>query len=208
MIFLTPELAKRLGVYFQTAAPFEISGLGEVVVKDRECLSVEKLFLFEQRVDEVKTKLSDAAMHKWLVEIIRSGGNPVNTRLWWHSHGYGSLFWSQEDEKTIRGFLADWMVSLLGNAQGEMIARLDIYKPIRITIHDLPIRIDYTLDPQSLAEIQKEVEQKMRRISHPRRKKPEVFIGTGKRIGSGSKGGRPRVQRDLTVDLGEMEFVE
>lgn len=165
-IWISPEDHQRLFGYMSNC-PQEISGLGYAHLDKlpNGDLLLSNPMLFEQEVNFNETDLSQGDIGKFMFEMVKSGGDPENLKMWWHSHGSGSVFWSKhQDEKTIanlRRFGMEFLVSIVGNHFGDYLLRLDIFKPVHVTIDNIPLRIiqveDLTLQAEILAEIEKKV---------------------------------------------------
>jgi hypothetical protein len=111
----------------------EVGGLGSIVEQPGGFIIVD-CFLIDQRATDVDTELEPAAVSRFLLDYVLQGGDPVDLRLWWHSHAREGVFWSTDDERTIDGFGGEYLVSLVGNQRGKVLARQDRYSPRRATI--------------------------------------------------------------------------
>jgi len=161
-VFITPQAKQRLDLYIQLC-PDEISGLGRVERLGEDFLITE-VFLFKQRATGASTELSEKDIAEWLTDLVRQGKDPSKIKLWWHSHASMGAYWSSTDEKTISScFATDWMISLVGNKRGEYCVRLDIYKPIRLTLDGLPLEVYWPEDKELKAEVEKEIREKVKR---------------------------------------------
>lgn len=165
-ICITPEDYQRLFTYIKNC-PQEISGLGCVRLDPmNDHLILSDIMLFKQKVSGADTDLDQEAIGKLVTEMVMRDADPSTLKLWWHSHNSGSVFWSQhQDEKTIENlkrFGIEYLISIVGNHAGDYICRLDIFKPVHVTIDNIPIRIleteNASLKAQILGEIQEKVE--------------------------------------------------
>ncbi len=130
----------------------EVSGLG-LVREVRELNGtfahfwVEDLFLIQQQSGATETALDDEAVGEFLTERVRAGEDVSPIRLWWHSHGDLKTFWSATDESCIRRLAnSSYMLSIVTNKEGQMLARVDIYQPFHITVNDLATEVFYPKD--------------------------------------------------------------
>jgi proteasome lid subunit RPN8/RPN11 len=161
-VFITPQAMQRLALYIH-GCPDEISGLGRVERLGEDFLITE-VFLFKQRATGASTELSEKDIAEWLTDLVRQGKDPSKIKLWWHSHASMGAYWSSTDEETVFRFSAtDWMISLVGNKRGEYCVRLDIYKPIRLTLDGLPLEVYWLEDKELKAEVEKEIKEKVKR---------------------------------------------
>lgn len=172
-VYITPEVKNRLDLYMQ-CVPGEISGLGKVTIRNGNFF-IEEIILFEQTSDFSTTELSSEDLADFLMQAIQQGIDPASLKLWWHSHGNGSTFWSGTDDQTARSFNNGWMLSLVGNKKSEYHVRLDMYEPLNITLDDLILKVVYPLP-----DIRQEVEDEVRR----KVKKPKGYSPTSLSIPS------------------------
>ena len=94
--------------------------------------------LFDQVCTSASTEMDQQALARFLV----AHEQPENVRLWCHSHGNLQTFWSQQDEQCIDGLANDtFLLSIVVNKKREMKCRLDIWRPVRITLDDLDVQV-------------------------------------------------------------------
>ena len=182
-LFLLPEVEERMRHYAKLV-PGEVSGLGTVEEHDGGFL-VTDLFLPKQTCSPGGTELDQESVATLILELDQAGVDTATMRYWFHSHGDLDVFWSRTDEECINNLAnGDYVLSLVTNKRGQMLARLDIFKPVRVTIDQVPVTVRSTTD--SLAErCRQEVAQNVeneplpfvRPLFPPRQ--PESFPGWG-----------------------------
>lgn len=118
--------------------PVEIGGLGEVELRGDRFI-VTDLFLIAQRGTPSETELDTQDISSFLSQCLAQDRDPALIRVWWHSHAEADVHWSLTDQKTIKGFLGDYLISIVGNKRGEFLCRLDTPAPAPQTIEDLPL---------------------------------------------------------------------
>jgi len=139
-LFLLPEVEQRIRHYTDLAGG-EVSGLGTVEEFDGGFL-VDKVFLPKQSCTPAGTTLDEDAVATLLLELEAAGEDSGRLRFWYHSHAHHEVFWSQTDEECIEGLAnGDYVLSLVTNKRGAMLARLDIFRPTRMTVDDIPISV-------------------------------------------------------------------
>ncbi|MDZ4338927.1 MAG: hypothetical protein U1B94_01765 [candidate division NC10 bacterium] len=136
-IFIAPLAFQKLKIYIERC-PVEIGGLGEVELRGDRFI-VTDLFLIAQRGTPSETELDAQEIASFLAERLAQGRDPALIRVWWHSHADADVHWSLTDQKTIKGFLGDYLISIVGNKRGEFLCRLDTPAPASQTIEDLPL---------------------------------------------------------------------
>ncbi len=128
---IAPRAWEKLSLWIQLAEG-EVGGLGSVVFEEGGFL-ITDCFLIDQRATDVDTELDPEATSRFLIDYLNDGGAPETLRLWWHSHGRESVFWSTDDERTIDHFGGESLVALVGNHRQKFLARFDRYEPRRET---------------------------------------------------------------------------
>lgn len=167
-LLLTPEALGHLQAYAR-AAEGEVSGFGKVV---RGCdgelgeLVVAEIVLLPQEGDCAGTTIGEETVAGFLNILLDRGENPGNWRCWWHSHGTYSVFWSSQDEETCATLGHDWMVSIVTNRAGDLLARIDFYRPVHVAV---PLRVGtyVVLAEPELQALEEEVREKVRYPERP-----------------------------------------
>ena len=148
--------------HYVDIAPGEVSALG-VVERDGEDLVVTDLFLPKQTCSGASTEMDQSDVAKILVDLESQGIDSKTLRLWLHSHADMNTFWSQTDAETIRGLCNDgFLLSVVTNKKGAMLARVDVFEPIPFTIDKVPVEPllpDFGLRDQCKAEIEARVQR-------------------------------------------------
>ncbi len=128
----TPAAWEKLWLYISLAEG-EVGGLASMEATGSDFLLTET-FLLDQSATDVTNELDPAAVSRFLMEYLDSGADPGALKVWWHSHARESVFWSDDDERTISNFGGEMLVSVVGNKAGKFLARLDRFEPRRETI--------------------------------------------------------------------------
>jgi len=150
--------------HYVDLAPGEVSALG-IVERDDEDLLVTDLFLPKQNCSSASTDMDQGAVAQLLVDLESKGIDPRTLRLWLHSHAVMDTFWSGTDTATIAGLCNDgFVLSIVTNQKGKMLARVDIFEPIRFTIDKVavePLFPDFNLRDACKAEIEAKVQREL-----------------------------------------------
>lgn len=162
-VYITTPALNKLKTYYKYAEK-EISGLGSCFVDTNSNLIVEDVILFEQESSSSETELNADILAKWDYLIRKEDGDPTAFRLWWHKHPITG--WSSVDEKNIEGMNnGEWLLSIVKQSNGQLLARLDLYEPFRVTMDGLTVlelrEEDEALDAQIKAEVAEKVKQKV-----------------------------------------------
>ena len=159
-LYLLPEVEERIRHYTQLAAG-EVSGLGTVEEYDEGFL-VTDIFLPKQSCSPGGTELDQESVATLIMELDQAGADAGSLRFWWHSHGSLDVFWSGTDESCINNLAnGDYVLSLVTNKRNQLLARLDIFKPVRLTVDHLPVSVrsvGESLRDQCRTEIRQRVE--------------------------------------------------
>ena len=156
---LLPEIEERIRHYTDLAAG-EVSGLGTIEEWNGGFL-VDRVFLPKQVCTPAGTTLDEDAVATLLLELEAEGEDSGKLRFWWHSHAHHNVFWSQTDEECIEGLAnGDYVLSLVTNKRGHTLARLDIFRPARMTVDDIPVAVR-TMDDTLRDTCEQELEEKL-----------------------------------------------
>ena len=176
-VYIYPKEYQKLFEWVKLA-PGEISFMG--LVEDQEgqpCIS--KIFLLEQECTSAETDIDQKVLGALQEKLLRTDDSAKNMRAWIHSHADMSTFWSGTDKSTIESFgTNNLFVSIVVNKKHEIKCRIDIYRPVRMTIDDMPLvcRMDkYDIAAECEAEFKEKVHT------------PSVALPTYTRWGIGSK---------------------
>jgi hypothetical protein len=143
--------AIRLWTDFATG---EFSCLG--VVDDD--LFIRSVHLFEQVCTDASTELDQAALAKFLATC----PEPEKVRAHVHSHGNLRTFWSKTDEETFEGLANEsFLVSIVVNKARELRCRVDLFKPFRLTLDEVPVDVRVRC-PALVADCRREFQAKVR----------------------------------------------
>lgn len=105
----------------------EVSGVGTVEVLEKKIL-VTDVVLLDDLASPNYSGLVNESVVSYLDSISKNGGDVDAVKVWWHSHGWQNVGWSQCDDKTIADLQNNWMVSIVVNKNGDMRARIDTPK--------------------------------------------------------------------------------
>lgn len=193
-VYILPAAKARLDAYIQHA-PGEVSGLGEVEL-EQGCPVITSIMLFEQECSASTTDIEPEDLARFFVEAVNQGADPEKIRLWWHSHGSGSCFWSGTDNDTITDLCqsAGWVVSIVGNKQGHYRVRIDLTRPFEATLDFIEFGIAPYKDPDLDKEVEAEVEAKV---------KQRVF--TSATIWKGFTSGKGKTKYPATYPYGYLD---
>ena len=147
--------------YFTKHCDKEISGLGKVKYINNE-LIIYDAEIFKQNVSSVHSTLDVDTLALFLNEKLVNKENIKDYKVWWHSHADMKAYFSQIDEETINQSTEfDYLISIVMNKYDETEARLDIFKPTRISI---PLEIKILLADNKVIEKQckKEIKEKVK----------------------------------------------
>ena len=129
--------------YFTENTDTEVSGLGKVRVS-RGYLEVYDIEVFEQNVSAISSDLEMESLVKFLIDKTLKNESVKDYKVWWHSHVYMSAYFSPTDDTTInRSTEFPYLISIVTNKDEESMARLDLFKPLRLTI---PLKIEISLN--------------------------------------------------------------
>jgi proteasome lid subunit RPN8/RPN11 len=182
-LILSDEAEKKMNHYVQ-AVNTEIAGMGKVMRAGDDIIMTD-VAIYHQEVTGGTANIDSVELAKFAAELYARGENPRDWSLWWHSHVDMGAFFSGIDTATIgRSTEYEYLISLVVNKKRERQARLDIYRPWRVTqTLDIQVGSHSSMIP---AEIVEEVAQKLRIHSYQKSlalsstdKKPAGFTNKG-----------------------------
>ena len=144
-VFLVPESVFRELVYHFSRMPKEMQVMGFVEKDEHNIFTLTELVIPPHVAGYAHADLDQGVFDAWLDVLEAEGKDIVKLRFQGHSHGEMDAYFSGTDMKTIRDAytaeLVEWMIHLVGNQRGKFLARLDIYKPVQLSI-GLPLMIE------------------------------------------------------------------
>lgn len=160
VLFTLPAFQK-MQAYIK-AVDGEVSGLGSVEVLNNTFI-VSDIFLLPQFCTKAQTTMTEEGISDFIYTRFKNGQTMTNIKLWWHSHFLSPVYWSETDNRTIRDSFpkASWILSVVGNQYGDVLARVDIYKPLALTFDKLPVSVSLPVNQDLLDKVREEVEQKV-----------------------------------------------
>jgi proteasome lid subunit RPN8/RPN11 len=165
-ILVTPEAMARLMGYVRSCKG-EVSGLGRVTLLPSGDFLVTEVALLRQESDYGGTHIGEQALAEFLNARLDRGENIGEWRLWWHSHADFRAFWSDTDEDMCAAFNGEWMLAIVANHRGDLLGRVDIYKPVHVAV-ELPVAVHVLLTETELAAVEAEVREKVTAPPRPR----------------------------------------
>lgn len=136
-LFISSSDYDLMLIYAQTASPQEVNGYGLIDqgARDQFILCPGGLFITDQVVTQVSAKPT-AVGNAYAGNRADEAGKTLG--LQWHSHGRGSAYHSSTDLGTAHTYgnvgTIDWMIWVVINDRGDVVARLEQYAPIRIGV--------------------------------------------------------------------------
>lgn len=167
-LVFTQETFNQMFTYVD-ASSIEISGLGRIKkeVKDHTIsFIVEELFLLKQKNTAASTHLDPAALAEFVIDRVEKNQSVHDVKLWFHSHVNMQAFWSGTDDACCDAFenegqeADNWYLSIVVNKKREMKARLDIYKPYRLVLYDIPVKVYMGFNLPDRKKYEQEVKDK------------------------------------------------
>lgn len=163
-VLVEPDAWKYLWYCVDRASPDEVSGLGIVRVEG-ERLYVPKILLIEQVSGGVDTLLDGSAIASLQYEMTQGGEeeDAANMLLWWHSHNTMPAFFSGTDFATIERLAGEpFLLSLVVNCKREYQARVDTWKPFRMTAPAI-VRPDLRVTVEEAERFKEDFDKKFRK---------------------------------------------
>ena len=146
----------------------EVAWFG-TVTRENNTFTIDEIYLPNQEVTASSVNAGAEEMSGLLPEIIEKYGEEKalqdiipNMRAFCHSHHKMDTFWSATDENGINGLAnSQFLVSLVLNRAGNILGRVDLFTPVRVTLDKVPVLIDFDSTCDELdAEIEAKVTEK------------------------------------------------
>ena len=163
-VFILVSALQKLRAYVKICS-VEINGLG-VVKRFGSNFLITDVFILSQQASMISVKVDDLALHKFIFEQVRNGGDPAEIKLQWHSHVNMEAYCSGEDRRTISGYKSDFMISLVMNKRDESFCRIDLFKPFRLGFA-APLEVFVPPDSELEDRCEEEIKEKVKIISGP-----------------------------------------
>lgn len=146
VVSMTPEVHYELMRYVMHYKTTEVEGFGSIEKiehSDYVEFSITGLHLpTEQDNSAAYTETIEDHIHDMLVDFARRGVDTDNLRLHWHSHANMSTFHSATDKENYETMLKqDYLVSLVANRNGDILAGVHFAKPFRVDFVGVPLHM-------------------------------------------------------------------
>jgi hypothetical protein len=160
MILTREAFAQLFGYVYATS--LEVSCLGSVT-QEGEVFKVNRFYLVKQTCSSAHTELSPEAVAELAERLLKEGkGDEVRAiRCWAHSHPGMGLFWSRTDEENCHTLVSDYLVSLVVGQGFSARCRIDIARPIAITLDYVPVLHETVIDKDLILACRNEVKEKL-----------------------------------------------
>jgi hypothetical protein len=167
-IIFKPAAFKKFRAYVN-GIELEISGFGKVEKVDGN-LVVTDVKIFPQVVSAGHTEMDARSLAAFWDELMVAGEDIGKWKLWWHSHVYMTAAFSGTDTDTIDEFDSEmpeenWMLSIVTNKLGNLLARIDVFQPIRCIINNVAWEVEQT-DEEITVDVQSEIAEKVKTQDH------------------------------------------
>ena len=136
-LFMLSSDYDTMVTYAQSITPQEVNGYGLVdqVARDQFEVCHGSIFITDQ-VATPATVNTTAVGNAYAGNRADEAGKTLG--LQWHSHGRGGAYHSPTDMNTAHTYgkigTIDWMIWVVINDRGDIVARLEQYAPIRIGV--------------------------------------------------------------------------
>ena len=158
--------------------PYEIHGRG-FVYPNENILNIKDVFILPQKTGLGFVDEKEGAIHKYVAENIRNGFDFGKMNFQWHSHP-DEVYFSSKDRSSARkwGKTMNFVLSLVVNKRFEYVCRLDVFKPVPLSIQ-IPLIVTHKIKAETMQFCQDEIAKKVT-VDHTYVEKVRMAIG-GKR---------------------------
>ena len=167
MIVIPSNIYQKIFAYVR-AVDYEISMLG-LIKTEGNIISLEDVYLFRQECSGADTILEGDAIAEKAIELMKEGvldsvDNSARLICWIHSHANMTCFWSSTDDNTCERTLKNstFSVSIVVTRRKELLGRVDLYSPVRMTINQVQIVVSVPFeDSKDTKKYEQEVKDKV-----------------------------------------------
>ncbi|MEA2098082.1 MAG: hypothetical protein U9P70_03355 [Patescibacteria group bacterium] len=157
--------------------PYEINGRGYVRL-DGNIFNIEDVFILPQKSGLGFVDENEGAIHRYIAQNLDKNLDLMNFQ--WHSHP-GEVYFSSKDQESARrwGETMDFVLSLVVNEKFEYVCRLDIFKPVELSMQ-IPLVVTHEINGKTMQFCKSEIAKKvtMSRIGNVRSVAPRKHIKT------------------------------
>ena len=178
-IIMDMPIFLKMQYYIAQCGP-EVSGLGavrtgEIAIPDAGMVPaplrffVDDVFILEQDVTAHTTNLTEGTANL-VAELMEAGRDDYVEMLKfrWHSHAghdIGAYFSADFDIPSIENLgrtgMLDYIISYVGTHGGQYLARLDLFKPVRITIEGIQVLVTLPKDRKLIKKCAKDIRSRV-----------------------------------------------
>ena len=129
---------------------------------------VTELFLPDQNNTHSHTEIPEKEVALVVTSLVQQNKKAEMLRFHWHSHSDMDVFHSGEDEENYTNLkTGEWLISLVVNKRKDLFARVDIYKPIHISICSIPVFMESSTAQADTERISKRIAEIKERDTPP-----------------------------------------
>lgn len=165
-VYLSIQAYQKMHLWVEMAQG-EISWLGSVSELKHpdgsfQAFLIEDIHLLKQTCSSANTVLDDQSVGQFLTEMVVKNQDTSKIKAWLHSHAAMQCFWSNIDEECITNLAnSSYVISIVTNKDGSILARIDIFKPFHVTVNEVVVDIYYPSDETLKKHCKKEFKEKV-----------------------------------------------
>ena len=165
-LYIPAEIVAKMAFYTEFA-PGEVSGVGETVVTEEGDVIIKCISLHKQKCTGSHTDIDDESIAALIYEKQKSGADTAATNLWWHTHADFGVFWSNEDNDTMKVLSngVSHLVSIVTNKAGHYKGKLTVVPQDTSGIGTVYNPVHYDLDVVPM--LRKEFADEQQEFSKP-----------------------------------------
>lgn len=143
----------------------EINGIGYAVFRDGDIVVTDAYTLL-QDVSYGNAEMDGATIARHIDAYVTAGGSATEVCVQWHSHAGMPVHWSGQDEANIQEYfaLAPYGVSIEVNHRGDVLCRVDLNHPFRLSLEVSPVIVGEACPEDvweaCLADVRRDVRQR------------------------------------------------
>jgi hypothetical protein len=160
-IRITYEAWRKMTAYIRHCND-EIQGFG-IFESDLENLvfTITDVLILKQVVGPASAEIDGKDVADFFIKLIENGGDSGKVKCHWHSHVNMQTFWSSTDTNCAHDVENDYLISIVANKSHEYRVKLDIFKPVKVTIDNLKLEPCFSDDQELEDQIKAEIKEKV-----------------------------------------------
>lgn len=164
------HVQQKLRAYATTIPNTEVSGFGLIELDEdqpEEIVYLTDVMLVKHKSNATLAKVDENDIAALMFELKQQGVDTSMLRVQWHSH-VGNAYFSQTDMQANDVPTGEWMIHMVVNRYGDIVARMDMYQPFRLGLPMEVLKVSLPINDDLQAQCDEEVRAKRSVLVEPK----------------------------------------